>query len=264
MGFKIRVGPRAQQLKDQIAADVRMLERLNLMDYSLLVGVHYLDRADEDSRVEMPPAAAAQAGPEEHTDVDAAEAAEGTAAGSGSPRPKGEERRSHSKDERADIPYERAGRVMTWRALTAQAALGVRALRTRSGTTWCCLQVRHSAPCVCRMQPNHAARDRRRELQRSRVSARGTARAEASGRSATLRVRGLRHRWAIAVPIMDAAPASSSLFRLDFGGIRGADPVGNPTNEIYFIGIIDFLTEYGLRKQAEHAVKSLVSDGVRR
>ncbi len=66
------------------------------------------------------------------------------------------------------------------------------------------------------------------------------------------------------VPLTDAAPACSSLFRLDFGGIRGADPAGNPTNEIYFIGIIDFLTEYGLRKQAEHALKSLVSDGVRR
>jgi len=36
------------------------------------------------------------------------------------------------------------------------------------------------------------------------------------------------------------------------------------SEEIYFIGIIDHLTEYNLKKKSEHTLKSLVHDSVRK
>ncbi len=50
-----------------------------------------------------------------------------------------------------------------------------------------------------------------------------------------------------------------SVFRRDDGGIRGVDANGNPSDEIYFVGIIDILTTYGPKKRVEHAFKSIFS-----
>ena len=45
MGIRIKLGPeRAKLLKQQIAADVEVLRQHNIMDYSLLLGIHYEDR----------------------------------------------------------------------------------------------------------------------------------------------------------------------------------------------------------------------------
>ena len=40
----------SQALLDTLTADVEFLARLNIMDYSLLLGVHDLDRAVEDAQ----------------------------------------------------------------------------------------------------------------------------------------------------------------------------------------------------------------------
>mmetsp|Transcript_18636 Transcript_18636/g.33360 ORF Transcript_18636/g.33360 Transcript_18636/m.33360 type:complete len:519 (+) Transcript_18636:177-1733(+) len=44
------------------------------------------------------------------------------------------------------------------------------------------------------------------------------------------------------------------------GGMLSVDHLGERGNEIYFIGIVDFLTEYGLRKTMEHALRSVFWD----
>lgn len=51
-------------------------------------------------------------------------------------------------------------------------------------------------------------------------------------------------------------------FTQDQGGIQSTDDENNPWDEIYFMGIIDILQPYNLRKIAEHSFKSLRYDGV--
>lgn len=46
-----------------------------------------------------------------------------------------------------------------------------------------------------------------------------------------------------------------SLFQKEYGGIRSA-----PGSEVYFVGIIDCLTDYGLKKMGEHISKSVLYD----
>jgi len=52
-------------------------------------------------------------------------------------------------------------------------------------------------------------------------------------------------------------------FTRDQGGYQSTDQNNNPCNEIYFMGIIDILQPYNLRKIAEHSFKSLRYEGVK-
>ncbi|KAI7873257.1 uncharacterized protein EV154DRAFT_431013 [Mucor mucedo] len=49
-------------------------------------------------------------------------------------------------------------------------------------------------------------------------------------------------------------------FYADRGGFTSTDGGDNETNTLYFLGIIDILTPYNLKKKAEHLVKGLVQD----
>eukprot|EP01087_Luapelamoeba_hula_P013485 TRINITY_DN3849_c1_g1_i4.p1 TRINITY_DN3849_c1_g1~~TRINITY_DN3849_c1_g1_i4.p1 ORF type:complete len:843 (+),score=226.72 TRINITY_DN3849_c1_g1_i4:265-2793(+) len=50
-------------------------------------------------------------------------------------------------------------------------------------------------------------------------------------------------------------------FTRDQGGFRSTDEDNNPCDEIYFLGIIDILQPYNMRKFAEHSFKKLRYDG---
>jgi len=52
------------------------------------------------------------------------------------------------------------------------------------------------------------------------------------------------------------------VFTQDQGGIQSTDEDDNPTDYIYFMGIIDILQPFNLRKRAEHSFKSFRYDGV--
>jgi len=52
---------------------------------------------------------------------------------------------------------------------------------------------------------------------------------------------------------------SASLFTQDDGGTRSMEN-GRPGNEMYFFGVIDILTEYGVKKKFESFGKSLKYD----
>lgn len=54
-----------------------------------------------------------------------------------------------------------------------------------------------------------------------------------------------------------------SRFTHDWGGFCSSDLHNRPGTAIYFMGIIDILQDYNLRKQLEHGIKSLQYDGVR-
>ncbi|KAH3746133.1 phosphatidylinositol-4-phosphate 5-kinase [Pelomyxa schiedti] len=60
------------------------------------------------------------------------------------------------------------------------------------------------------------------------------------------------------IPQLDSPPViSSSLFTSDRGGMMGYDEKGHPTREFYFVGIIDILMRYTMRKSLEHSYKTL-------
>mmetsp|Transcript_29118 Transcript_29118/g.51172 ORF Transcript_29118/g.51172 Transcript_29118/m.51172 type:complete len:579 (+) Transcript_29118:184-1920(+) len=45
------------------------------------------------------------------------------------------------------------------------------------------------------------------------------------------------------------------------GGLRSAEVSGAPGNEVYYVGIIDILTQYGFKKGMEHNLTSMFKDG---
>jgi len=51
-------------------------------------------------------------------------------------------------------------------------------------------------------------------------------------------------------------------FYMDDGGFAGTDELDNPTNYIYYLGVIDILTPYNTVKKVEHTWKSLKDDKV--
>ncbi|KYQ93877.1 putative phosphatidylinositol phosphate kinase [Tieghemostelium lacteum] len=60
---------------------------------------------------------------------------------------------------------------------------------------------------------------------------------------------------------LPTAKPKISIFEHDKGGMQGIDQQGNALNEFYFIGIIDILMLYTFRKQVEHSYKSLFNRG---
>jgi len=58
-----------------------------------------------------------------------------------------------------------------------------------------------------------------------------------------------------------SGPKYESIFEKEEGGIRGRTEDGTELDEYYYIGIIDILMLYTVRKQLEHAYKSVMSAG---
>lgn len=48
-----------------------------------------------------------------------------------------------------------------------------------------------------------------------------------------------------------------SAFTRDFGGMRSSDAADLPLQEVYFIGVIDVLQDYNMKKQLAHGWKSM-------
>jgi hypothetical protein len=49
-------------------------------------------------------------------------------------------------------------------------------------------------------------------------------------------------------------------FYADDGGFRSTDENDQPTGQLYFMGIIDILTPYDMKKKTEHYWKSMTQD----
>jgi len=54
----------------------------------------------------------------------------------------------------------------------------------------------------------------------------------------------------------------SCVFQQDEGGFASTNNNNEETNELYFMGIIDILQPYDLRKRLEHSIKSVRYDRV--
>jgi len=64
----------------------------------------------------------------------------------------------------------------------------------------------------------------------------------------------------VAVPVVNGVVPLWAEYK---GGMRGYDEYGRPSNEVFFVGIIDILTEFGLTKKAENFLKSFIHSPVR-
>jgi len=64
---------------------------------------------------------------------------------------------------------------------------------------------------------------------------------------------------AIAAKMKGSTPPEyfTSIFQANDGGMRGVDEHGNGTGVYYYMGIIDILMLYSVRKKVEHTYKTL-------
>lgn len=53
-----------------------------------------------------------------------------------------------------------------------------------------------------------------------------------------------------------------SVFYSEEGGFMSTDALDQTTDKLYFLGVIDILTPYDLKKKAEHLIKGIVQDKV--
>eukprot|EP00742_Colponemidia_sp_Colp-10_P003628 GILJ01003862.1.p1 GENE.GILJ01003862.1~~GILJ01003862.1.p1 ORF type:complete len:536 (-),score=61.21 GILJ01003862.1:254-1795(-) len=209
-GVKIRIGEaKKKQLLDQLEADCLFLERANIMDYSLLLGVHYRNRETED----------------------------GLGAVLYKLRRKTTTMLSRSSNERSE-------RGSLENGVEGDAA-GGRGESSVSGTSDRSLHVTSSGPGF--------------HMEGSPLTAVGTHPVPLTP-SGGVEVNYDELRKALGTPRSERIEVVSSMFAAEDGGIHGVDEDGHFSNEIYYMGIIDILQVYNLRKRFEHLGKSLKYD----
>jgi len=62
------------------------------------------------------------------------------------------------------------------------------------------------------------------------------------------------------LPEVDTGDRQHFLFYQDEGGIRATDEQNEPLHTVYYLGIIDILTPYGVVKRIEHLWKGMSAD----
>jgi 1-phosphatidylinositol-4-phosphate 5-kinase len=65
------------------------------------------------------------------------------------------------------------------------------------------------------------------------------------------------------LPEEDTGDRQQFLFSQDEGGLRATDEQNEPLDKVYYLGIIDILTPYGIVKRFEHLWKGMSADRVR-
>jgi 1-phosphatidylinositol-4-phosphate 5-kinase len=181
-GKELEFGPEKRALlTEQLRRDAELLKELHVMDYSLLVGIHNMQRGNRDNvrrntlRVFSPPNVHVPPQPHAH------------------------------------------GQLHRRRAATAAATAAVK------------------------VEQPHVVR---RAIHRN---------ANANLRSVDDGV----------LPEEDTGDRQHFLFYQDEGGLRATDEQNQPLGTVYYLGIIDILTPYGVVKRIEHLWKGMSADRVR-
>lgn len=64
------------------------------------------------------------------------------------------------------------------------------------------------------------------------------------------------------LPEEDTGDRDQFIFYQDDGGLQATDEQNRPMGTIYYLGVIDILTPYSMKKKAEHMWKGLSADRV--
>lgn len=178
---KLYLGPKRQDFLDQLAKDCQLLEKLNIMDYSLLVGIH---NCSEDPRE----------------------------------RRKKEKKKSKKKSEKTS----------------------------------------KNAEEIKKEEKN--VMEGKKDISENTTDDESS---EGKSRSNSQSENTLRHKREKSI-VQTSFPLPSefknkmiSIFQQDDGGIRARKPDSTPLNEYYYLGIIDILMIYTVRKKIENTYKSI-------
>jgi 1-phosphatidylinositol-4-phosphate 5-kinase len=236
---KIRLGPgRKEAFLTQIKYDADFLTEMGIMDYSLLVGIHFKSRRGEAERHDLARGAAGDAAklenerdaPQDGYDVDAS--------GSGS------DGETDYTDAHASERREGGGGSRTLDSSTVGGGGG-----GGGGTGLPSSSSSSSAVGPLSLSQHGTGAGFRIQARNNDVSGSGTD---------DERIR----RQATSLPITDLSHAGSEsppslVSGADGKGISGRDKFGKETDEIYYMGIIDILQQYDLRKLGETVFKSI-------
>lgn len=251
----IALGPgRREAFLLQIAEDAAFLERMGIMDYSLLLGIHRGDGPDSvpDHDHDGDGAAGGAGGDAGGAGSGTAAAAGGAAAGAG-PAAGGKRPGDASESKRNDGPGGAgAGRSGDSdddgdaASATGRSAFGGGATSSRSHAAGS-----HSHSRSRSLSPTHGTAG---TAGTGTGTVTGMTAGSAGSRTGT-GTAGPPHPG-VSTPILPPAPDPRHGM-----GIPSATPDGKPGKDLYFMGIIDILQQYDLRKRGENLLRRVVQPG---
>lgn len=246
---ELELGPEKRALFEaQLASDVALLKRLNIMDYSLLIGLHDMKRGNSENlrqeklQVVQPETAG-------NMTSDAEKQAGPPNAGHSHHRP--HVHHSHPPA-RPSSATRRGSATTTWSEddlVDAEASVGS-PIPGSSNSNHSIANQAVSTPGVTPSSLAHATSKRVSEKDAYALRAavrRSDAKALGSSSAAQL-------------PARETSERRHFLFEQDEGGFRSTDEENRPGDWIYYLGIIDLFTPYSGVKRGENFWKSLSQD----
>ena len=252
----LRLGMKMRAVLGQLEVDAKYLERLQIMDYSLLVGVHWKDRAKRDEQNEREKAETERRkgrvrrvrerqqnyGTKKHEVVIPRGVMQKVAKNMASREIEKETKQARKRGGSfGDIDVQQLQQIQQQQAGMAASS---NSPASTNGTTQ--TEMKQAEEETTAAGGNDGSNDSDDEYIEVEGPATPTAQASPStriSRPALLRV------------------SSSTFFTQDDGGLCSVDPLsGREGNEVYYLGIIDILQRYNARKKVEHGVKALTHD----
>lgn len=259
-GRKLRLGPEKRELfLKQLEKDCKLLEKLNIMDYSLLVGIHRCHtnegsdctRACYEANKEV-----RRARKEKEQESKSKKRKEKKSKKSGKEKQKeekgeekGEEKVENGKEEEETNGKEEEEAIVSNGKEETKATDG-----------------KEEEP-----NPTDGKEEEPEPPKTNGESKEGQPKSIKSGSNSLRRVvtsplrRFQSHeakepptpssRVQTSFPLPSKFKKEPSIFKVDDGGMRAMDEFGQPLDEYYFVGIIDILMLYSLRKRAERTYK---------
>ena len=238
----LRLGMKKRAVLGQLEVDAKYLERLEIMDYSLLVGVHWKDRAKREEMQER-------------------EKAERERRKGRVRRVKERQQNYGTKKHEVVIPRGVMQKVAKHMA-TKEIEKETKQARKRGGSLpdIDVQQLQAATTPNSNVASTHGpAQSDLKQVEEETGGAGGD-----SGPSSDDEYDAEGPNTPTAQPL--ARPgllrvSSSTFFTQDDGGLCSVDPLtGREGNEVYYLGIIDILQRYTARKKMEHGVKALTHD----
>ncbi|KAI9651497.1 MAG: Phosphatidylinositol-4-phosphate 5-kinase [Alyxoria varia] len=254
--MQLKFGPKKEQaFIDQMERDVALLKHLNIMDYSMLIGIHDVEKGNEENLRDKTLQIFQPGGDELEEEPQA-------------PQDQQDQQQQLTQVPELQVPEEQHHQHLqvppNQQDSAPQSRIPSSAIAPSSA--WPSSRVASSAlPSTRVTSGTHTA---------SRITSGSTLTRTPSKIESARKARELRQMIKQQRPIAissssskmpDELPEDMAESRKDFyfysddGGFRATHEDNTPAEEIYYLGIIDCLTRYNVVKKAEHFVKGLLN-----